>query len=367
MTFIAKMHHHRFGLLLSALALSLTFLAWQQARGQAALAQDAPHAPLSFYVPLMKVEHYSIPAYINQVDPVKLEDLVYDLTALYGPRHPSYSRIYTDESCSLGSRVYNRNNLLRALDYVQVELETAGYSVFQESVPGENGAYNLIAERTGRVYPTIIIEIGAHIDSVAQSPGASDNASGIAAVVEIARVLADFPNRYTWRFIAFINEEYGLKGSRHHADQVARLDEPFKTALILDGIGWSETAPLQMNCIWDNGDPETQRIAGLFDQARSEYQIDIGWRRCSPTNNQVSDNIAYWEQGLPAVLSIGGLPYIDPEYHQCNDTLAHTDLLNVLKTTQENLAVLLTLDLEDATKYPPVRFSAQVFTQGTGH
>ena len=86
-------------------------------------------------------------------------------------------------------------------------------------------------------------------------------------------------------------------------------------------------------------------MADLFDTIRQRYTIPIGWRRCTYTS-RYSDQGRYWEAGLPAVLSVGGLPYKDPTLHKCSDNLGNLDMENAFLTVQENVGVLLTLDRE---------------------
>ena len=226
-------------------------------------------------------------------------------------------------------------------------LEGLGYSITKEYIEDGSGGYNTIAERIGNVYPNVFIEIGAHIDTKNTTPGASDNAAGVAGVMELATVLKNYANRYSLRFITFIGEEYGRTGSKYHTQQIVDRNEKVKAGLVFDGIGWSEIAPHDMNCIWANSKPESQRIANIFDTIRTEYGIDINWRLCSPDPlPQVSDNVSYWEHNLTSVLSIGGLPYEDPNYHACTDDMIAVDMGNAFKTIQQNLVVALLLDAE---------------------
>jgi hypothetical protein len=251
-----------------------------------------------------------------------------------------------DDRCTPGAEKHSQDNLRRALDYLADYFKSLGYSIHKETVTKRLG-YNLIATKPGAVYPSTILEIGAHIDSHDDSPGASDNASGVAAVMEIAAALQQYPNQNTWRFVIFVGEEDGLVGSMVHAGKAAELGENIRMALILDAIGWSEIAPRQMNCIWSNPDmPATVETAHLFDQARRELGIDIGWRLCGGKSSQGADHLSYWHYKYPAVLSVGGYPYTSPTYHQCDDAMTTVDLANAFKTTQQNLAVLLLLDYQ---------------------
>ena len=271
----------------------------------------------------------------------------------YGPRHYSFYHIYINDRCTLGSQSWTNHNLIRSTKYINSIHQTQGIPSHKEGLPDYYGSYNVVAEKTGNVYLGVFLDVGAHIDNRETTPGASDNAAGVAAVVELARVLKDYPNRYSWRFIAFVGEEYGFVGSHYHIQLTQESNQVIKAGLIMDGIAWSEISPLHMNYIWDYNLPENQRIAQLFDDVRQEDNIDIAWQRCQPGTGWWSDNAAYWQAGIPAVVSVGGLPYTDPNIHKCSDNMQNADLQNAYKTAMENLAVLLKLDAEE---YQPATF-----------
>ena len=308
------------------------------------------------YLPYI-VKADPIPGYLNQVDINHITETSRTLVEDFSPRHFDFYHIFINDQCSLGSQTWANHNLIRSSKYISTIYKSYGIPSYKEWLPDYYGSYNVVAEKTGSVYPGIFLDVGAHIDTRDTTPGASDNAAGVAAVVELARVLKDYPNRYSWRFIAFVGEEYGFVGSRYHIQLTQENRQVIKAGLIMDGIAWSEIAPLNMNCIWDYNLSENQRIAQLFDVVRQEYRIDIAWRRCQPGAGWWSDNAAYWKAGIPAVVSVGGLPYTDPNIHKCSDNMQNADLQNAYKTTLENLAVLLKLDAEEyqPATFPPVQ------------
>jgi hypothetical protein len=314
-----------------------------------ARAQNQNHDAPQFinYLPVIRnTEQDPIPYYLDQLDFDRMVENTSVLVNQYGPRHHDFYQVFAGSSCNFGPPTYSEHNLNRASVYVYHQFELSGYDPYSEFLPDWHETENILAEKIGSVYPNTYIELGAHVDTVATTPGASDNAGGVAAMLEIARIFKDYPNRHSWRFISFVGEECYLRGSRYHVELIEFNGEGIKAGLIMDGNGWSETAPEHMNCLWDNGDAETRRLSNMFNSVRNEYGIDINWRLCSP-EGQWSDNYAYWERGLPAVLSIGGFPYADPHYHQCGDNMEAIDMQNVYKTAQENLAVLLKLDAEE--------------------
>ncbi len=98
-------------------------------------------------------------------------------------------------------------NLLSAADYITDEFKKYGYEVsFQEYKAWGKMVKNIIAVKKGSDYPEEIVVIGAHYDSC-RNPGADDNASGIAGLLELARMCSKVPRKKTIEFIAFVNEE----------------------------------------------------------------------------------------------------------------------------------------------------------------
>lgn len=299
---------------------------------------------------LYRTNDDKIQPYLALVDAARLEQTTSDIVG-FAPRLADQYQVFKSgsDACKLATTKYDVNNLFRAMDYLDEQFSALGYRISKEmvDVPDGDQEYNIVATRSGSTNPNVYIEVAAHVDSKINTPGASDNASGVAAMLEIAKATSSYPNRFTWRFVAFVREEDRRFGSLYHAQQAAAKGELIKAALVMDSIGWSELEDegVNMNCLWDNGDPETRRISNLFNSVRQNYDMDIEWRLCE-SDGQVSDNVSYWSYGYPAVLSVGGLPYSDPNYHACTDTMSEINMPNVYNTTLENLAVLLTLDQE---------------------
>src|SRR5207245_1069215 len=102
--------------------------------------------------------------------------------------------------------------------------------------------------RRGREHPDDIILIGAHYDSVIGSPGANDNATGIAALLELSRLAAATDLGKTVRFVAFVNEEppqfqTALMGSRVYARQARARGDRIRAMLSLETLGYYSEAP----------------------------------------------------------------------------------------------------------------------------
>ncbi|MCC7173981.1 MAG: IPT/TIG domain-containing protein, partial [Bryobacterales bacterium] len=285
----------------------------------------------------------------------RLTTVASDLTTLYGPRrHDTYSP-YTGANCVISSTVYPKSTIAMSEDYLKAQFLAMGYeasAITLEEVPQGVG-HNVYVTKTGSLYPNVFLEVGAHYDTINGSPGGSDNAAAVALVVELARVLKDYPSRYSIRFALWVAEEYDSQrgayfGSTYHVQQALARGEQIKAGLNSDVIGWADpgSPTYYMNEV-SYLDAESERIANLFQKAAADYGIAIGFRK----NRAIlpSDQWAYWNQNLPAVVSMGGWLTGHPNYHGCGDTAANIDFVNVLRTTQQNLVVLLWLDAEGNT------------------
>ena len=222
--------------------------------------------------------------YIQAVSLTNLYDVAAHLVEDYGPRRVDVFRPYSDNACTLSTTVlYPKSNMEMADDYLKALYESWGYQVTLEEVDTGYGvpAHNVVATKIGSVYPNIFIDVGGHLDTQPSTPGAGDNASGSTAVVEIARVLKDYPNRYSIRFINDVGHETcGNCGMAEHVRLLLARGETIKAGLMMDGIGWSIIPGVNNNEVWWNSlSPGTERIVDMFGAVRSIYGIDINFKK----------------------------------------------------------------------------------------
>jgi len=219
-----------------------------------------------------------------------------------------------------------------------VTVETPSFMV------GGTAAYNVIATLPGSTRPDDWYIVGGHYDSTSESPmssapGAEDNASGCAGVLEIARVLAAHPPEGTVLFICYAGEEQGLLGSEDHvADLVASGDAGKVQAMIdLDMIAYTGDADL--DCLLET-DPFAQFLVDLLADVAADYtalRIETSLWAFG------SDHVPYLDQGIPALLTIENDWYDYPYYHTTDDLPYHLSITmgeEVLKMDVAALAVL---------------------------
>lgn len=153
----------------------------------------------------------------------------------------------------IGDRsVFKHEELTQTEKYITEELSSFGYNVgFQSYNTYNKRVKNIIATKKGTGKPEEVVIVGAHYDTCF-NPGADDNASGVAGLLELARLLFDTELKRTIKFIAFVNEEPPFfksqeMGSYVYAQQARKNKEDIKAAIILESIGYYSQAPNSQN------------------------------------------------------------------------------------------------------------------------
>lgn len=243
----------------------------------------------------------------------------------------------------IGERnVFCHDKLVMAADYIRTTLTAAGYEVRRQ--PYEVGGKiceNIEAEVRGNRRPDDIIVIGAHYDSVQGSPGANDNASGVAAMLALARAFSKAAPARTLRFVAFTNEEPPLfqtpyMGSRVYAKRSRERGEQIHLMLSLETIGYYSDEPgsqqllFPLNLIYpstgnfiafvsnmENGFLVRQLVESFRRQAQFPSEGGALWGLIPGVG--WSDHWAFWEEGFPAVMVTDTAPFRYPAYHSNTD------------------------------------------------
>ncbi len=190
---------------------------------------------------------------------------------------------------------------------------------------GSYTSRNVVAEKTGVTFPDDIYIVCAHYDSTSPTatrltlaPGADDNASGTAAVVEAARVLAPHELDYTVRFIAFSAEEWGLYGSRAYAAAARAANERVRGVINLDMIAYANVMPEDLQIIVN---PASDWLADLYLDAAANYG-PLAATKTVDASFVYSDHSPFWDNNYPALLAFEVVPLTNPYYHRTTDTLS---------------------------------------------
>ena len=226
----------------------------------------------------------------------------------------------------------------RTVDLLRASLEETGAEVHLDSVTFfRNGRWvrsaNVRAELPGRVHPERVVLVGAHWDSVdwpesgtdstARAAGAVDNATGVASLLELARLAADAPLANTLRIVLFAGEEIGFKGSRPVAawwDQETGPDSLIAMVNV-DMIGYDADAPdMDLLCLGETV-PLAAEALPLAAALAEPVRLDtLEW--ANPFNSPGSDHYWFWLEGLPALWLTEGLDDGFPGANSDADSLA---------------------------------------------
>jgi hypothetical protein len=212
---------------------------------------------------------------------------------------------------------------------------------------------NVVAEMRGETDPEEVVIIGAHYDSISgepevQAPGADDNASGVAAVMEAARILAGQPLDFTVRFIAFSAEEWGLYGSRYHSAGARAASERIIGVINLDMIGYPDAMPEDLDVVVND---VSRWMAERTAQAAALY-TGLEVRRIVDSSFIYSDHSPFWDQGYSAFCGIEDADVNNPYYHTTGDTVETLNFDFFEDAAKTALAVLSDLAQPVRLGYP---------------
>jgi hypothetical protein len=195
---------------------------------------------------------------------------------------------------------------------------------------------NVIATLKGTTNPDLIYVVSSHYDSVVVGPGADDDSSGTAALLETARILSKHPQPATIIFASFTGEEAGLLGSREFVRQAVSSGLKIVGALNNDMIGWANDYRLDNTIRYSNAG-----IRDIQHGAAMEFTNLITYDALYYKN---TDAAAYYEAYGDIVGGIGSYPVLgNPHYHQSHDLLEginHQLVTEVAKTTAATVMLL---------------------------
>lgn len=255
-------------------------------------------------------------------------------------RSISVERIYEYERSlyEFGSKYITQPGNRLAIEYIARTVRSFGYEPeiqWFEPQPGVRTA-NVIATLRGRVSPELTYVISSHFDSVEEGPGADDNTSGTAALLDVARVLARRPQAATIKFAWFTGEEAGLYGSREFVRRAVAHNDKIAGALNNDMIGWTNDERLDNTIRYSN--------AGIRDLQHAAAFLFTDLITYDAKYYRNTDAHAYFEVYGDIVGGIGSYPILgNPHYHQSHDileTINHRLVVEVSRTTAASIMLL---------------------------
>jgi Tol biopolymer transport system component len=201
--------------------------------------------------------------------------------------------------------------------------------------PAGNTA-NVVATLKGTLNPDIVYVVSSHYDSVAVGPGADDDSSGTAALLETARILAGHPQPATIVFASFTGEEAGLLGSREFVRRAVADKVKVAGALNNDMIGWANDARLDNTIRYSNAGIRDVQHAAAMQFSRLITYDALYYKN--------TDAAAYYEAYGDIVGGIGSYPVLgNPHYHQPHDLLESINHQLVTEVARSTAATVMLL------------------------
>ena len=245
-------------------------------------------------------------------------------------------------------------------------LATAGHFFVQEYIRADFSQWGSVEIHTfnvnNKLYENLILNlpsvaqtekdnlspilIAAHYDGVPGSPGADDNASGVAVLLELARIFATQPTKYPIRLVAFDMEEAGLLGSQEYVNQLLREKQKLRLMLSLEMLGYCNSnpgtqeypAPILKKFYPDTGDfialignlktfPDLYRLRNSFRKSgtKSEF-LPVPNNGKMVTATRRSDHAPFWDAGYRAMMLTDTSFLRNPHYHKPSDRVETLDL-----------------------------------------
>jgi Peptidase family M28 len=243
---------------------------------------------------------------------------------------------------SFGTRHSTSAGYSGAVTWAQQQFDAMGYDTkLQDVAVGAGVSRNVIADKAGSgANPRRVVLVTAHLDSInlrggpsAPAPGADDNGSGSAGLLEIARVLQGHRGVSDLRLILFGGEEEGLFGSKQHVAALAAPERSRIDAVVnMDMIGSLNAASPSVLL---EGAPVSQSVIdGLSDAAATYTQLTVE----TSLNPFASDHVPFIDAGVPAVLTIEGADSANDTVHSEADALGKIDYDLLLEILRMNVA-----------------------------
>jgi hypothetical protein len=233
-----------------------------------------------------------------------------------------------------------------ACDWAVQTLDDLGFTSSREDIDvGGGTSHNVLAEKPGTLTGSRkVVLVVAHLDSVngnlgpaAAAPGADDNASGSAGLIQIGRSLGNTQIDHDLRLLLVGGEEQGLHGSRQYVESLSNIERArIRAVLNMDMIGCLNT---QTPTVMLEGAALSQSlIDGLSAAAATYTNLTVE----TSLNPFASDHVSFLQTGIPAVLTIEGADSANTNIHTANDTVDHIDYDIALEILRMNVAFVAT-------------------------
>lgn len=230
---------------------------------------------------------------------------------------------------------------------------------------------NIIATKQGTTYPDKIYILSGHYDSISgnqtretRAPGADDNASGTAVVLEAARVLFPYQFKHTIKFVLFSAEEVGLVGSGYFAREAYSHDKDILGVVNLDMLAFDSNSDRIFE-IHARDVANSQSLGSFLKTNVYDWAPSLSPEYIPTEGTSRSDHASFWEYGYSGILLIEDFDNFNPDYHSIYDLIDNFDqsyYLNLGLLSIVSIAQLAEMDTASTLVRDEVIFSPESFS-----
>ncbi len=315
--------------------------------------------PGTFYQIKIVADDHQVKDIQEIVDQVDSTILLQNLQFIEGIRHPTAGAAHLAEVQDSLYQLFVQNTDLAEI----LEFDFNNYT-----------AKNIVGNQVGLTDNAEVIYLTAHYDSINNTPGADDNATGVVYVMEALRLLSECQFKKTIRYIGFDVEEEGLVGSINYVQNHLPEEETVIGVLNSDGIGYYDDSPnsqdlpfgfdllfpdayaevasddFRGNFITNIGNEEHVPLKEAFDNAAATYVPELRVISLEAPNNCAlvpdlcrSDHAPFWIAGEPAIFLSDGADFRNPHYHTSHDTIGTLNMTFFTQVVKALVATVLEL------------------------
>lgn len=252
--------------------------------------------------------------------------------------------IVNGQNVTIVSRHKNNAANELAKDYIRQKLQQYGLNTTIQNFSTTGN--NVLGTKLGTQYPNRKFIICAHYDNMPSgsvAPGADDNASGTAAVIEAARVLSQYSFPYTLVFALWDEEEQGLVGATYYATQARNANDSILGVINMDMIAYDTNNDNKAE-IHNRAVANSVELYQKMVEVNSTYGVGISIINKNP-GITASDHAAFWNRNYGAILLIEDNNDFNAYYHTVNDLLQYFNIPYFVKMSKLAIATFTTLAL----------------------
>ena len=256
---------------------------------------------------------------------------------------------YLQDLVAFGPRYTGTENCSKAAQYIYDTFQSQG--LFTQLEPWTYAGFesqNVVATLNGTGHSNAVVLMTAHYDTVLVSPGANDDASGVATILAAAHVMGAYTFNHTIRFVAFSGEEVGTYGSFYHARRSYERGDNIVAVINIDMVGFAEST-------------RGGRVLRVFETLRTKWLSEL----CINVSDRYHEILNLTVETIPNYIGADHQAFLDYGYdgvffahydgyqwgHSENDTLDHINATYHVKSTRLLLSIVATL----ASRFIPLQ------------